>query len=41
MQAMGMLEFFDEAKKDGRIKNAGFSFHDRYAVCRLSRWATV
>jgi predicted aldo/keto reductase-like oxidoreductase len=25
---LGVREFLDEAKKDGRIRNAGFSFHD-------------
>ena len=25
---LGVLEFLDAAKKDGRIRNAGFSFHD-------------
>ncbi len=29
---LGLGEFFDEARKDGRIKYAGFSFHDRYAI---------
>ena len=29
---LGLLEFLDEALKDGRIKYAGFSFHDRYEV---------
>lgn len=29
---MGLLEFLDEALKDGRVKYAGFSFHDRYEV---------
>ncbi|TGC09731.1 aldo/keto reductase [Methanolobus halotolerans] len=28
----GVLEFLDTAKKDGRIKNAGFSFHDNIKV---------
>lgn len=28
----GVLKFLDRAKKDGRIKNAGFSFHDRIDV---------
>ncbi|WOF16564.1 aldo/keto reductase [Methanoplanus sp. FWC-SCC4] len=27
---LGVLEFLDQAKKDGRIKYAGFSFHDDY-----------
>ena len=27
MEKMGIGEFFDKAKADGRIKNAGFSFH--------------
>jgi hypothetical protein len=30
----GVLKFLDRAKKDGRIKNAGFSFHDRIDVFR-------
>jgi len=29
---LGLLEFMDAALKDGRIKYAGFSFHDRYEV---------
>ena len=28
MKAMGVLEFLEKAKKDGRIVNTGFSFHD-------------
>ncbi len=32
MKAAGMLEFLDEARKDGRIRHAGFSFHDRFEV---------
>jgi predicted aldo/keto reductase-like oxidoreductase len=27
MKSLGILEFLDNAKKDGRIKNNGFSFH--------------
>ena len=27
LRGLGVLEFLDAAKKDGRIKNAGFSFH--------------
>jgi len=27
MRNLGVREFLDSAKKDGRIKNAGFSFH--------------
>ena len=27
MERLGVLEFLDQAKKDGRIVNAGFSFH--------------
>ena len=30
LKELGLLSFFDEAKKDGRIKNAAFSFHDTY-----------
>jgi predicted aldo/keto reductase-like oxidoreductase len=30
----GVLEFLDRAKKDGRIRNAGFSFHDNMEVFR-------
>lgn len=29
MRDLGVLEFLDAAKKDGRIRNAGFSFHGR------------
>ena len=29
---LGVLEFLDAAKKDGRIRNAGFSFHDNFDV---------
>ncbi|HPY61204.1 MAG TPA: aldo/keto reductase [Methanospirillum sp.] len=28
MKALGVTEFLDQAKKDGRIRNAGFSFHE-------------
>lgn len=28
MKELGLLSFFDEAKKDGRIKHTAFSFHD-------------
>ena len=30
----GVLEFLDRAKKDGRVRNAGFSFHDGTEVFR-------
>ena len=30
LKNLGLLSFFDEAKRDGRIKNAAFSFHDTY-----------
>ena len=29
---LGVLEFLDAAKRDGRIRNAGFSFHDNLAA---------
>lgn len=32
VKEIGMIKFFDEAIKDGRIKYAGFSFHDNYAL---------
>jgi predicted aldo/keto reductase-like oxidoreductase len=27
IEALGVLDFLDQAQKDGRIGNAGFSFH--------------
>ena len=30
LKELGLLTFLDEAKRDGRIKNAAFSFHDTY-----------
>ena len=32
MKELGVLEFLDEAVKDGRIKYPSFSFHDKYEV---------
>ena len=32
MKQADLAGFFDEARKDGRIKHVGFSFHDRFAV---------
>lgn len=32
MQGLGLNEFFDSALKDGRIRHAAFSFHDRYPL---------
>jgi predicted aldo/keto reductase-like oxidoreductase len=32
IKEIGVLEFLDTAKKDGRIRNAGFSFHDNTEV---------
>lgn len=34
LKALGVLEFLDAAKKDGRIANAGFSFHGNRAAFR-------
>ncbi len=30
LKSAGISEFLDQAMKDGRIKHAGFSFHDKY-----------
>ena len=30
LKKLGLLPFLDEAKRDGRIRNAAFSFHDTY-----------
>lgn len=32
MQSLGVFHFLDKALKDGRIKHAGFSFHDKLDV---------
>jgi predicted aldo/keto reductase-like oxidoreductase len=32
VRELGLFQFFDEALKDGRIRRAGFSFHDTYAL---------
>ncbi len=34
LTSLGLLEWIDEALKDGRIDRAGFSFHDHYQVLR-------
>ncbi len=32
MRDIGMFRFLDQALKDGRIRHAGFSFHDHYSL---------
>ncbi|MDD4309422.1 MAG: aldo/keto reductase, partial [Candidatus Cloacimonetes bacterium] len=34
MQKLGVISFLEEAKKQGKIRNIGFSFHDSYPVFR-------
>ena len=34
MKQADLAGFFEEARKDGRIKHVGFSFHDRFSVFR-------
>lgn len=34
LRELGVLEFLEHAKADGRIRYAGFSFHDEYPVFR-------
>ncbi|MDR1535489.1 MAG: aldo/keto reductase [Planctomycetota bacterium] len=34
MRELGIFSFFDQARKDGRIRHPGFSFHDQYSLFR-------
>ncbi len=42
MVSLGVLEYCDELKKQGKIKNFGFSFHDNYEafeyICKFRDW---